>query len=34
VAVNPDGVKFVTEDIWVAQHSQDKRTYGILIKEV
>jgi hypothetical protein len=26
VAVNPNGVKFSTEDIWVAQHSQHK--YG------
>jgi hypothetical protein len=34
VAVNPDGVKFATGDIWVAQNSQDIRTYGILIKEV
>ena len=34
VPVNPDGVKFATEDIWVAQNSQDIGTYGILIKEV
>ncbi|CAF3896022.1 unnamed protein product [Rotaria sordida] len=34
VAVNPDGVKFATEDIWIAKNSQDIRTYGILIKEV
>ncbi|CAF1101778.1 unnamed protein product [Adineta steineri] len=34
VAVNPDGVKIATNDIWVAQEPKDIRTYGILIKEV
>ncbi|CAF3343717.1 unnamed protein product [Rotaria sp. Silwood2] len=34
VAVNPDGVKCATNDIWVVPNSQDIRPYGILIKEL
>jgi len=34
VAVNPDGVKIATNEIWVALEPKDIRTYGILIKEV
>ncbi|CAF4574091.1 unnamed protein product [Rotaria sp. Silwood1] len=33
VAVNPDGVKFATNDIWVVESPKNIRTYGILIKE-
>jgi hypothetical protein len=34
VAVNPDGVKFTTQDdIWVVPNPKDIRPYGILIKE-
>jgi hypothetical protein len=33
VAVNPDGVKFATNEIWVVQQSENIRAYGILIKE-
>ncbi|CAF4545453.1 unnamed protein product [Rotaria sp. Silwood2] len=33
VAVNPDGVKFATNDIWVVKSPDNIRTYGILIKE-
>ncbi|CAF3107422.1 unnamed protein product, partial [Rotaria sp. Silwood2] len=34
VAVNPDGVKEGTPDIWVVLKPEDIRPYGILIKEV
>lgn len=34
VAVNPDGVKFATNDIWVVPNPPDIRAYGVLIKEV
>jgi hypothetical protein len=34
VAVNPDGVKFATNDIWVVPDPKDIRPYGILIKEI
>jgi hypothetical protein len=34
VAVNPDGIKIATKQIWVALEPKDIRTYGILIKEV
>ncbi|CAF3849445.1 unnamed protein product [Rotaria sp. Silwood1] len=34
VAVNPDGVQFPTNDIWVVPDPKDIRPYGILIKEV
>ncbi|CAF3544711.1 unnamed protein product [Rotaria sp. Silwood1] len=34
VAVNPDGVQYPTNDIWVTPKPQDIRPYGILIKEV
>ncbi|UJR17219.1 hypothetical protein I4U23_004114 [Adineta vaga] len=34
VAVNPDDVKFATDDIWVALHPESIRAYGILIKEI
>ncbi|CAF3486629.1 unnamed protein product, partial [Rotaria socialis] len=33
VAVNPDGVKCATNEIWVVAKSEDIRPYGILIKE-
>lgn len=33
VAVNPDGVRHATDDIWVAAKPQDIQPYGILIKE-
>ncbi|CAF4060778.1 unnamed protein product, partial [Rotaria sp. Silwood1] len=33
VAVNPDGVQFPTNDIWVVPDPKDIRPYGILIKE-
>ena len=34
VAVNPDGVKIGTQDIWVVADPKDIRPYGILIKQV
>lgn len=34
VAVNPDGVKIATNDIWVVPDPKDIRPYGILIKEI
>ncbi|UJR32718.1 hypothetical protein I4U23_020177 [Adineta vaga] len=34
VAVSPDDVKIVGNDIWVVSHPESIRTYGILIKEV
>jgi hypothetical protein len=33
VAVNPDGVKIATDDIWVVADPKNIRSYGILIKE-
>ncbi|CAF2088620.1 unnamed protein product, partial [Rotaria magnacalcarata] len=33
LAVNPDGLKCATEDIWVVPKPQDIRPYGILIEE-